>query len=79
VAFEVSAELLSKVIEIYLEEIQPILGVKGVIPSMLIQPFSRHEIRLFDKKGGIYLGINDGDGPLIRKFTRMQSQLTYGQ
>jgi hypothetical protein len=68
VTFKVSAKLLSKVVNIFLEEIQPILGVKDVIPGMVLQPINRDEIHLFQKNGGNCLGINDDDGPLIRKF-----------
>jgi hypothetical protein len=59
--------LLSKIMDIFLEEIQPILGVKDVIPSMVMQPINRDEIRLFGKNGGNCLGIKDGDGPLLRE------------
>ena len=68
VTFKVSAKLLSKVIDIFLEEIQPILAVRDVIPSMIMQPINKDEIRLFGKNGGNCLGISDGDGPLIREF-----------
>lgn len=77
VTFNISADtvkLLSKVMDIFLEEIQPILGVKDVIPSMVMQPINRDEIRLFGKNGGNCLGIMDGDGPLLRKLT-FSSQL----
>lgn len=69
VTFKVSAKLLSKVVDIFLEEIQPILGIKDVIPSMVMQPINKDEIHLFGKNGGNCLGILDGDGPLIRKST----------
>lgn len=66
--FKVSAKLLSKIVDIFLEEIQPILGVKDVIPSIVLQPINKDEIHLFGKNGGNCLGIKDGDGPLIRTY-----------
>ena len=70
VTFKVSAKLLSKIVDIFLEEIQPILGVKDVIPSIVSQTINRDEIHLFGKNGGNCLGIKDGDGPLIRMCSR---------
>lgn len=69
VTFKVSSKLLSKIVDIFLEEIQPILGVKDVIPSIVHQPINKDEIHLFSKNGGNCLGINDGDGPLVRMFS----------
>ena len=65
VTFKLSAKLLSKVVDIFLEEIQPILNVKDVVPSMVMQPINRDEIRLFSKNGGNCLGINDDEGPFV--------------
>ena len=70
VTFKVSGKLLSKIVDIFLEEIQPILRVEDVIPSIVLQPINKDEIHLFGKNGGNCLGIKDEDGPLIRTCSR---------
>lgn len=63
--FKVSAKLLSKIVDIFLEEIQPTLGVKDGIQTVVVQPINRDEIQLFQKNGGNCLGFEEEDGPLI--------------
>jgi hypothetical protein len=56
---------MSKILDIFIEEVEPIKGVKDVIPSIVFQPINRDEIRLFSKNGGNCLGIEPGEGPFI--------------
>ena len=56
---------MSKILDIFIEEVEPIKGIKDVIPSIVFQPINREEIKLFSKNGGKCLGIEPGEGPFI--------------
>jgi hypothetical protein len=60
--------LLSKILDIYLEELEPIKHVNGIIPAICFQPINHEEISRFKKNGGNALGIEESDAPLIRTF-----------
>ncbi len=69
IAFKMSEELLEKIFDLYVIEVESVKHVKDVIPALLVQPINRDEIAIFKKNGGNCLGLEDVDGPLIRKWT----------
>jgi hypothetical protein len=66
--FKVNAELMSKIMDIYVEETEPIKHVPGIVPGIVFQPINKDEIAFFSKKGGNALGISNEDGPLLCRF-----------
>lgn len=57
-------ELLDLQINIFIEELESIKHIVGLIPSLTFQPITLNEIRNFKKNGGNALGIEESDGPL---------------
>lgn len=62
-----SAPLMSKLVDIFIEECGPIKNVSGIIPSYVMQPISTAMTSHFSQNGGNALGISVGDGPLNRR------------
>jgi len=58
---------MSKLVDIYIAEIDAIKHVSGLLPSLIMQIITREEISAFERNGGNALGITDEDGPLLRK------------
>jgi hypothetical protein len=58
------ASLISKIVEIFKEEVDPFKGVSR--PGLLLQPITLNMMSHFSKNGGNALGITSEDGPLIR-------------
>ncbi|KAE8445079.1 hypothetical protein EG329_013794 [Mollisiaceae sp. DMI_Dod_QoI] len=65
IAFKMSEELLEKIFDLYVIEVESVKHVKDVIPALLVQPINRDEIAIFKKNGGNCLGLEDVDGPLV--------------
>ena len=53
--------LLSKALDIWLEEIEPLADVEGALPSIMFQPPPAR----VNVNGGNCMGFSDSDGPLI--------------
>lgn len=66
IALKMDEELLEKIFDMYLVEVQAIKHVKDVIPAMVMQPINKDEMAIFKKNGGNCMGMEDADGPLIR-------------
>jgi hypothetical protein len=58
---------MTKLLDIYIAEINGIKHVTGLLPSLIMQVITREEILAFQRNGGNALGITDKDGPLLRK------------
>jgi hypothetical protein len=65
--FRSSAMLPSKILDIFVAEIEEIKGAEGILPALIFQPITRNVIAQFSKNGGNALGIEESDGPLIRR------------
>jgi len=65
--FKFSAQFMSKLLDIFISEIEAIKSVSGLLPSLIVQIIRKDEISAFYKNGGNALGITYEDGPLIRK------------
>ncbi|TVY84863.1 Bifunctional solanapyrone synthase [Lachnellula suecica] len=59
-------DLLMRFFEVYMQEIELVKEVNGLIPSMVIQPINKDEIRNFGKNGGNCLGFEDDEGPYLQ-------------
>jgi hypothetical protein len=62
---ENSATLMADMVAIYMDEVNPIKGVAGIVPSLVFQPITTDMISHFTKNGGNALGLA-GQGPLNR-------------
>lgn len=60
---------MTKLLDIYIVEINAIKHVTGLLPSLIMQVITREEILAFQRNGGNALGITDKEGPLLRKFS----------
>ncbi|KIN08813.1 hypothetical protein OIDMADRAFT_175526 [Oidiodendron maius Zn] len=60
---ENSASLMADMVAIYMDEVNPIKGVAGIVPSLVFQPITTDMISHFTKNGGNALGLA-GQGPL---------------
>lgn len=56
---------MDDMVAIYMDEIESVKGVAGVLPSLVFQPITTDMISHFSKNGGNALGL-DGEGPLNR-------------
>lgn len=64
---------MSKIIEIYQEEVTSILDVQGIFPGNAFQPISKNIIEQMQKNGGNALGITANRGPLMSEFEEVFS------
>ncbi|KAJ5537046.1 hypothetical protein N7513_010232 [Penicillium frequentans] len=58
-----NADLMADMVAIYMDEIEPLKTVVGIVPSLVFQPISTDMISHFSKNGGNALGLDD-QGPL---------------
>lgn len=65
VTFKNSASLIKKILEIFTEEVNPILSIPGLIPAFAFQPISLNIIEKMSQNGGNALGLSADDGPLM--------------
>ena len=65
VTFKNSAPLIKKIIDIFVEEVNPILSIPGLNPAFAFQPISLNIIERMAQNGGNALGLTSSDGPLM--------------
>jgi len=58
---------MSKLVDLYIAEIDAIKHVSGLLPSLIMQIITKEEIAAFQRNGGNALGVTDKDGPLLCK------------
>ncbi|KAJ5655255.1 hypothetical protein N7507_007205 [Penicillium longicatenatum] len=58
-----NAKLMADMVAIYMDEIEPLKTVAGIVPSLVFQPITTDMILHFSKNGGNALGLDD-QGPL---------------
>jgi hypothetical protein len=63
--FKANKELLSKIMDLFIETIEPIKGIPGLFPSFVMQPITQIARANRHKNGGNPFGIKEEDGPLI--------------
>jgi hypothetical protein len=65
--FTIDVPFMTKLLDIYIAEINAIKHVTGLLPSLIMQIITREEIMAFQRNGGNALGIADNNKPLLRK------------
>lgn len=73
VTFKNDPILIQQAIEIFVEEVTPLLNVEGFMPAVAFQPISLNILDAMKKNGGNALGLSEADGPLISKFRSTSS------
>lgn len=68
--FKVNAELISRLWDIFLFEVDLIKTIPGTLAGLNLQLLTKDEIEIFSANGGNSLGINKEDGPLFRTHAR---------
>ena len=63
--FSANVELLSKILDFFIEAIEPIKNIPGMFPSFVMQPMTQIARANRHKNGGSPFGIREEDGPLI--------------
>lgn len=71
------AEILSDIVNMWYEDIQPIINITSFLPALVFQPLTDPVIKNFNKNGGNALGITDEEGPLTSKSSTTQSDPHY--
>lgn len=65
ITFKMSEELLEKILDVFIVEVESVKDVKDGIPALLVQPINKDEIVIFSRNGGNCLGLDGEEGPLI--------------
>ena len=68
--FDNNAEILGDILNIWYQDIQPIINITDFLPALVFQPLTKPVIDNFAKNGGNALGITDADGELTSKHAR---------
>ena len=63
--FKADKELLSKILDLFIEAIEPVKNLAGLFPSFVLQPVTQIARANRNKNGGNPFGITEEDGPLI--------------
>ena len=63
--FRNSPDLQTKILELFVQEVETIKDASGLLPAVVFQPITSSQITHFRKRGGNALGISDADAPLI--------------
>jgi hypothetical protein len=72
-----SPTILSNILDIFMDEINPINTVANMTPAIVFQPLTNDMISRFSKNGGNALGITTADGPLICVYLRINAPLVH--
>ena len=63
-SFKNDAKILGDILNIWYEDIQPIINITDFLPALVFQPLTDPVIARMQKNGGNALGLTDADGPL---------------
>jgi hypothetical protein len=66
--FQADEELLSKILDQFIEAVEPIKNISGLFPSFVMQPMAQIARANRHKNGGNPFGIKEEDGPLISQW-----------
>lgn len=62
--YKVSAELNTRIFDLFIEAATPLKTIPGVMPALVIQPIPLETIKHMKKNGGNPLGMDEKDGAL---------------
>ena len=63
--FTANKELLSNILDLFIETMEPMKHIPGMFPSFVLQPVTQIARANRHKNGGSPFGIKEEDGPLI--------------
>ena len=63
--FKNSPKLQTKILELFVHEIETLKDAAGFLPALVMQPITKPMLSHFSKRGGNALGMAESDGPLI--------------
>lgn len=66
-SFKNDAQILGDILDVWYQDIQPIINITDFLPALVFQPLTDPVIKNFAKNGGNALGITEADGPLTSK------------
>lgn len=62
--FQVNTTLMSKLVDIFVEECDPTWKIEGSTPTMNFMIISKEERKKFSRNGSNALGLSEEEGPL---------------
>jgi hypothetical protein len=63
--FQVNATLMSKLVNVFVEECDPMWKIEGSTPAMDFMIISKEDIKHFSRNGDNALGLLEKEGPLF--------------
>lgn len=63
--FRMDREMLQACVDIFVEELQPVKYLNGIVPAAIVHLIGKDTIANFARNGGNCLGIEPGEGPLV--------------
>jgi hypothetical protein len=64
-----NSRVVEEAIDMWMTELEPIRGVKNLLPSMVTQMITEDHIAQSLKRGGNAMGLTPDDGPLLSKYS----------
>ncbi|KAK8257352.1 FAD binding domain protein [Phyllosticta capitalensis] len=64
-AYKLDHDLLEAILDIYMDEIDAIVNVSGIVPACTLQVITSPQLSHMSKRGGNALGLSEADGPLL--------------
>ncbi len=66
--FKPNVALFNTILELFTTEVEGLRDAPGILPELVFQPITTEMISHFGRNGGNALGIEEGVGPLVRKY-----------
>ncbi|KAK8219532.1 FAD binding domain protein, partial [Phyllosticta paracitricarpa] len=64
-AYKLDRDLIDAVLDIYMDEIDMLVNVSGIVPACTLQVITSPQLSHMSKRGGNALGLSEADGPLL--------------
>ncbi|KAK8171823.1 hypothetical protein BKA80DRAFT_196228 [Phyllosticta citrichinensis] len=64
-AYKLDRDLLDAILDIYMDEIDTLVNVSGIVPACTMQVITSPQLAHMSKRGGNALGLSEADGPLL--------------
>ncbi|KAK7521102.1 uncharacterized protein IWZ02DRAFT_277836 [Phyllosticta citriasiana] len=64
-AYKLDRDLINAVLDIYMDEIDTLVNVSGIVPACTLQVITSPQLSHMSKRGGNALGLSEADGPLL--------------
>lgn len=63
--FWISKEMLQAILQIYMEEVEPLKQFEAIVPALIYQPITTDVLARFQRNGGNCMGLGAGEEPLL--------------